>query len=213
MLICPSMLSADPIKLGEELLAVEKAGANAIHWDVMDGAFVDAITFGHHIIAANRRLTNLRFDVHLMVENPGGHIENFSEAGADIIVVHVEACKHLRRVLSDIKSLGRKAGAALNPATPVCSLKRCADILDMVVVMSVNPGSSGQSFIESQLEKISELREILPPYVEICVDGGITDKTIGECARRGASSFVSGSYLFKSPDYSAAINKLKESCN
>ncbi|MDR0968523.1 MAG: ribulose-phosphate 3-epimerase [Holosporaceae bacterium] len=209
MFIYPSMLSADPTRLKEELIAIEKAGADAIHWDVMDGAFVDSITFGHHVVAAHRKLTNLRFDVHLMVENPYRHVENFSKAGADTIIVHAEASRHLHRNLNYIKSFGKKAGAALNPSTPIDVLEYCYDILDMVIVMSVNPGSSGQSFIKSQLKKIAKLKERLPPSIEICVDGGITDETIGECVKCGADAFVSGSYAFKNPDYAEAIRKLK----
>jgi ribulose-phosphate 3-epimerase len=206
------MLSANSTKLGKELSDVEQAGASSIHWDIMDGTFVDAITFGHHVIADHRKLSSLRFDVHLMVENPDRHIQNFACAGADVIIVHAEVCKHLHCTLSKIKSFGKKSGVALNPATSINALKYCTDILDMIVVMSVNPGSSGQSFIPSQLQKISELKKMLPSCVEICVDGGINDQTIKECFRCGANSFVSGSYIFKSVNYSDAIHKLQRSC-
>ncbi|MDR2158116.1 MAG: ribulose-phosphate 3-epimerase [Holosporaceae bacterium] len=210
MLVCPSMLSANSTKLGEELINLEKSGADSIHWDVMDGSFVEAITFGHHVIADHRKLSNLRFDVHLMVENPEKHMENFAQAGADVIIVHPEACGRLHSAVDRIKSIGLKSGVALNPATPVDVLKYCVDELDMVLVMGVNPGSSGQSFIESQLKKIAQLGSILPPSAEICVDGGMNDQTVKECAKCGANSVVSGSYIFKNSDYAAAIAKLKE---
>jgi ribulose-phosphate 3-epimerase len=203
------MLSANPTKLGEELAALEKAGADAIHWDVMDGVFVDAITFGSHVIAAHRSLTRLRFDVHLMVENPDKHLANFHQAGADIIIVHAEVCAHLHRTLSQIKSLSIKSGLALNPATQVHAVKYCMDITDMVLVMGVNPGSSGQNFIGSQLQKISDLVRILPPTIEVCVDGGITPETAFQCRQHGAHSLVSGSHIFRDPNYISAIRELK----
>jgi ribulose-phosphate 3-epimerase len=209
------MLSADPTKLGEELILLEKAGADSVHWDIMDGVFVEAITFGHQVVGALRKLSPLRFDVHLMVENPDRQLENFSKAGADVIIVHAEACPHLHRTLGRIRSLGKKSGLALNPATPPDIVEYCADLVDMVLVMGVNPGSSGQTFIESQLEKISKLSELfklkenLFGPVEICVDGGITDKTIGRCAQHGANSAVSGSYIYQNQDYSDAIRRLK----
>jgi len=212
MLICPSMLSADPIRLGEELIKVEQAEADVVHWDVMDGSFVDVITFGDHVIAAHRKLSHLRFDVHLMVENPERHLERFARAGADTIIVHSEACKHLHKVLGEIKSLGKRSGVALNPATSIDCLEYCLMDIDMVVVMGVNPGSSGRTFIQSQLKKIAKLKEILPDNIEICVDGGITDVTIGPCRQAGANSFVSGSYIFKNEDYSLAIKNLRNNC-
>lgn len=211
MKICPSILSADPTKLGEEIRSIEKTGADSIHWDVMDGNFTEAITFGHHIIANHRKLTELRFDVHLMVINVERHIENFALAGADMIIIHPESTIHLHSSLSIIKSLGKKTGLALNPTTSINVIDYCFDVLDMVLVMGVNPGSSGQEFIQSQLRKISELKNLLPASMEICVDGGITDQNIRQCKECGANSFVSGSYIFKSANYSNAIQKLKES--
>jgi ribulose-phosphate 3-epimerase len=208
--IYPSMLSANPTKFGEELSLVEKSGADAIHWDIMDGSFVNEITFGASVVAAHRKMSSLRFDVHLMLKNPDNHIDRFSEAGADIIIIHQETCRHLHKTLSYIKSLEKKAGVALNPATGTDQLKYCFDVLDMVLVMSVNPGNSGQTFIESQLTKISNLKKILPEHVEICVDGGITNKTIKNCLEHGAASFVSGSYIFKNGNYSRAIQNLKQ---
>jgi ribulose-phosphate 3-epimerase len=206
------MLSADSSRYGEELADAEKAGADAIHWDIADGVFTDAITFGHQIVKDHRKLSSLRFDVHLMIENPDKHLENFARAGADVIIVHPETCKHLHRTLLNIKSLGLKSGAALNPATPVAAVEYCVDILDTVTVMSVNPGASGREFIDSQLKKISELKKMLPPSTEICADGGITDLTIKECAKRGANSFVSGSYIFRNPNRSDAVRRLREAC-
>jgi ribulose-phosphate 3-epimerase len=203
------MLSANPTKLGEELVALEKAGADAIHWDIMDGVFVDAITFGSHVIAGHRPLTRLQFDVHLMMENPDKHLVSFYRAGADIIIVHTEACAHLHQTLSQIKSLGIKSGLALNPATSIHAIEYCIDVMDMVLVMGVNPGSSGQNFIESQLQKISNLRKILPPTIEVCVDGGIIPRTAFQCCQHGANSLVSGTYIFRNPDYAAAIQELK----
>lgn len=212
VLICPSMLSADSTKLGEELCAVERAGADCIHWDIMDGCFVDAITFGAHIVAAHRKMSSLRFDVHLMIENPDRHLEEFAKAGSDSIIVHSETAKHLHRTLCNIKNLGKMAGVALNPATSVDCLEYCPDIIDIVLVMGVNPGSSGQKFIQSQLQKIAQLRKLLPAPTEICVDGGINADTARACTKNGANSLVTGSYLFKSGNYEETIRVLKNDC-
>jgi ribulose-phosphate 3-epimerase len=207
------MLSADFTKTGDELIRVDNAGADAIHWDIMDGSFTDSISFGHLTVARHRELSRLRFDVQLMTENPEKYIENFARAGADVIIVHAETCRRLHRTLGDIKLLGKKAGVALNPATPPDVVHYCADVADLILVMTVNPGSSGQNFIKSQLNKISDLRNFLPSQTEICVDGGITDLTVGECAERGADSFVSGSYIFKNQNYADAIKELRQKCN
>ena len=207
--IYPSMLSANPQKFAEEIALIEKAGADGIHWDVMDGNFVPAITFGASVVAAHRELTSLPFEVHLMVENPERHLRNFADAGADTIIIHAEACKHLHRNLEDIKKLGRRAGVALNPATNIDCIEYCADLLSVVLVMTVNPGASGQKFIDSQLEKIKKLRETLPNSVEICVDGGINPETLQKCAQNGADSAVSGAYIFKNLNYKEAIEELK----
>lgn len=207
--ICPSMLSADSTKLGKELRDIENAGADCVHWDIMDGSYVDAITFGSHIIAAHRKLISLRFDIHLMIENPDKHIENFVEAGADSIIVHPETCKHLHKTLQSIKSHGIKSGIALNPATSIDNLEYCIDITDIVLVMTVNPGSSGQVFIESQLEKISKLKSFLPSNIEICIDGGINLETAKKCIENGADSLVTGSFFFQSKNYAETIKNLK----
>ncbi len=213
--IAPSILSADFAKLGKEVRAVEKAGADWIHVDVMDGHFVPNISLGPMIAAAVRKVTTLPMDVHLMIENPDNYIEEFIKAGADYITVHAEACTHLHRTIQFIKESGVKAGVALNPATSLSCLEWVINELDLIVLMSVNPGFGGQSFIQSTLEKIKALRKMIknmesPPLIQI--DGGVSPKTIEEISEAGADVFVAGSAVFGSSDYQATIAKLKGKC-
>ena len=212
-IIAPSILSADFTQLGNELKSVEAAGADWIHIDVMDGSFVPNISYGPIVVEACKRATDLVLDVHLMIERPDHLIPEFAKSGADYISVHAEACTHLHRSLQLIKSLGKKAGVALNPATPVSAIEWVADQLDFVLVMSVNPGFGGQKFIESSLKKIKRLSALFREKKSdtiIQVDGGINSETIGRVSRAGATSFVAGSAIFNTPDYKATIDQLRK---
>jgi len=206
MKVYPSMLSANPCCLGDELR--ELAEADGIHWDVMDGNFVNAITFGSHIIKAHREITSQVFDVHLMIANPEKHIENFAKAGADVITIHAESTAHLHATLNFIRSCGCRSGVALNPSTSPDFLQYVMDVTDVILVMTVNPGQSGQSFLYSQLEKIQKIAEMVSDNIEICVDGGINPETARACEQMGATSCVAGSYIFNSENYPEAIRKL-----
>jgi len=211
--IAPSILSADFSRLGDEIRAIDQGGADYVHVDVMDGHFVPNITIGPLVVEAIRPVTGLPLDVHLMIENPGQYVPAFAEAGADIIVVHAEADRHLHRTVQLIKSLGKKAGVSLNPATSLSALDMILPDLDLVLLMTVNPGFGGQSFIRSCLPKISELRERIDSLglaVELEVDGGVKVDNIGEIAVAGADVFVAGSAVFNSSDYAATIARLKE---
>jgi ribulose-phosphate 3-epimerase len=210
--IAPSILSADFSRLGDEIRAVEAAGADYIHIDVMDGHFVPNITIGPLIVEAARRVTSLPLDVHLMIENPDRYIPDFAAAGADIIVMHAEAVHHLHRTVQLIKSLGKKAGVSLNPATPLNVLDYVIADLDLVLLMTVNPGFGGQSFIEACLPKIHALRAMLDRRggeAELEVDGGVKASNIARIAHAGADVFVAGSAVFGSPDYAATIAEMK----
>lgn len=210
--IAPSILSADFSKLGDEIRAIETADADYVHVDVMDGHFVPNITIGPLIVEAARRVTKLPLDVHLMIENPDLYIPDFAAAGADIIVVHAEAVHHLHRTVQLIKSLGKKAGVSLNPATPLNTLEYVLDDLDLVLLMTVNPGFGGQSFIEACLPKIHSLRAMLDrrgSEAELEVDGGVKLSNIAEISHAGADVFVAGSAVFGSHDYCKTIAELK----
>ncbi|MED3624271.1 ribulose-phosphate 3-epimerase [Neobacillus thermocopriae] len=210
--IAPSILSADFSKLGEEILAVEKAGADYIHVDVMDGHFVPNITIGPLIVESIRPITKLPLDVHLMIENPDQYIEAFAKAGADYITVHVEACRHLHRTIQIIKSFGVKAGVVLNPATPVESIQHIIGEVDMVLLMTVNPGFGGQKFIPEVLPKIKKVKELAESKgitIEIEVDGGVNPETAKQCIEAGATVLVAGSAIYNQEDYHKAISLIR----
>ena len=211
--IAPSILSADFSRLGDEVRAIDVAGADYVHIDVMDGHFVPNITIGPLVVDAVRPVTKLPLDVHLMIENPDQYIPDFARAGADIIVVHAEAVRHLHRTVQLIKSLGKKAGVSLNPATSLSALDIILPDLDLVLLMTVNPGYGGQSFIESSLPKIAELRQrinALDLPIELEVDGGVKVDNIEKIAAAGADVFVAGSAVFGADNYQATISRLKE---
>ncbi len=210
--IAPSILSADFGRLGEEIRAIEAGGADYVHVDVMDGHFVPNITIGPPVVAALRRETSLPLDVHLMIANPDLYIPDFARAGADILTVHAEAVSHLHRTVQLIRSLGKKAGVSINPATPVSSLEVILEDLDLVLVMTVNPGFGGQDFIHSCLPKIEALRRDinrrgLPTEIE--VDGGVKPDNIRRIAAAGADVFVAGSAVFGTLDYAETIAALR----
>jgi ribulose-phosphate 3-epimerase len=211
--IAPSILSADFAALGAEIQSVDRAGADWIHVDVMDGHFVPNLTIGPEIIRSLRKTTALPFDVHLMIEAPERSLAQYAEAGADRIGVHVETCPHLHRTLQQIRGLGKKACVVLNPATPAQSVELVLGDLDQVLVMSVNPGFGGQKFIPTVLEKVRLLRRWIVERgldVELEIDGGINRDTIAAAARAGVNVFVAGNAVFREPDYAAAIAELRK---
>ncbi|MGN7453947.1 ribulose-phosphate 3-epimerase [Paenibacillus pasadenensis] len=212
-IIAPSILSADFAKLGDEIAAIEQAGADWIHVDVMDGRFVPNLTFGPPVISAVRGATKLPFDVHLMIEQPERSIADYAAAGADRITVHLEACTHLHRTLHQIKELGLPAGVAINPATPISLLEPVLEDVDLVLVMTVNPGFGGQSFIPYSLQKLRDLRSRLHERglsgVSVQVDGGINPSTSALVREAGANVLVAGSFVFGHQSPAAAIAALR----
>ena len=214
--LAPSILSADFARLLEDVKKVEKAGCEYLHIDVMDGHFVPNITLGPAIVKSLRKDVNMVFDAHLMIENPDNYIKEFADAACDIIVVHQEACTHLHRTIQNIKSHGVKAGVALNPATPIETIKYVLEDVDMVLLMSVNPGFGGQSYIPVVTKKIKELRALIDEMgldIDIEVDGGVKPSNISEVVNAGANVIVAGSAIFNAGDIDEAVKSLRENAS
>jgi ribulose-phosphate 3-epimerase len=212
-IVAPSILSCDFLRLGEEVKAVEEAGADWIHVDVMDGHFVQNITFGPLIVHACREATSLPLDVHLMIENPDNYLEEFARAGASSISVHVETCVHLNRTVQSVRDLGLRTGVVLNPTTSLTSLEWILEYVDYVLVLSVNPGFGGQRFIPNSLDRIRALRSTIDERglsVLVEVDGGVNETTIRDISAAGANIFVAGSAIFDSNDYRATIENFRK---
>ena len=210
--MAPSILSADFARLLEDVKKVENAGCEYLHIDVMDGHFVPNITLGPAIVKSLRNDVNMVFDAHLMIENPDNYIKDFADAGCDIIVVHEEACTHLHRTIQNIKSHNVKAGVALNPATPIENIKYVLKDLDMVLIMTVNPGFGGQSFIDTMIDKIKELKALINEQgldIDIQVDGGIKPSNVDKVVQPGANVIVAGSAIFNSDDIDATVKQFR----
>jgi len=213
--IAPSILSADFSRLGEEIIAAEKAGADLIHVDVMDGHFVPNITIGPLVVKAVKKVASIPLDVHLMIEDPDRYIRDFAESGADIITVHAEASVHLHRSIQNIKECGVKAAVSINPATPLSNIELILPIVDMVLLMSVNPGFGGQKFIPEVLLKIRQLKSLITGSklkVEIEVDGGVTVDNVAEVQTAGADIVVMGNAFYNSKDYAETVRVVRERC-
>ncbi|RJQ52365.1 MAG: ribulose-phosphate 3-epimerase [Nitrospiraceae bacterium] len=213
--IAPSILSADFSRLGEEIRAAEKAGADLIHVDVMDGHFVPNITIGPLVVKAVKKVASIPLDVHLMIEDPDKYIKDFAESGADIITVHSEACVHLHRSIQNIKECGVKAAVSINPATPLQDIEFILPYVDMALLMTVNPGFGGQKFIPEVLPKIKQLKAMIEANrykVEIEVDGGVTLDNVVEIQKSGADIVVMGNAFYNSEDYAATVRTVREKC-
>jgi ribulose-phosphate 3-epimerase len=212
IIVAPSLLAADFTRLGDEVAAIERAGADWLHLDIMDGHFVPNISFGPGVLKALRPHTKLPFDVHLMIAPADPYLAAFADAGADHILIHPEAGPHPHRSLQAIQALGKKAGLVLNPGTPLAHVTPLLDLLDIILVMSVNPGFGGQTFLHSQLARIAELRAIIDQQnrpIRLEVDGGVDPHTAPACIAAGADSFVAGTAVFGAPDYAAAIAAIR----
>jgi ribulose-phosphate 3-epimerase len=212
ILVAPSLLAADFARLAEEVAAIEKAGADWLHLDVMDGHFVPNISFGPVVVKALRKLTPMPFDVHLMIAPADPYLAAFAEAGADHILIHPEAGPHMHRSLQAIRALGKRAGLVLNPGTPAAHAATVLDLLDIILVMSVNPGFGGQTFLDSQLDKIAELRRMIDASgrdIRLELDGGVDHATAPRCIAAGADTFVAGTAIFGTSDYAASIAAIR----
>ena len=213
--IAPSILSADFSRLGEEIAAAEKAGADLVHIDVMDGHFVPNITIGPLVVKSVKKIASIPLDVHLMIEEPDRYIRDFADSGADIITVHSEACRHLHRTVQNIKERGVKAAVSVNPATPLADIEFILPFVDMALIMSVNPGFGGQKFIPEALSKIERLKNMISANnhrVDIEVDGGVTVDNVAEVDRAGADIVVMGSAFYNSENYAETVRAVRERC-